>query len=469
MHSKWQPHYRRYVLVSCLSASISLGGCVSTAPSQFSAAAGSLQNGDPQTAQSLVKQSGSGEDDLLYNLEEGEVSRLQTPPQMTESTSAFLRADDTVRAWEDNTRSHLAEPLGKLGSYFLSDSLRSFEGKDYEKSLLNHRLAVNHLIEGDWEAARVETRKLTERETIIKRYREKEVDALTEEAQSKSVTKTPRVEDLSGYPVEIFNDPEVKALKNSYQSAASHYLAGFIFEALGEPGLAAPGYRQAIELRPDVPFLKEGLRHLDRHPKKGKDSDVLFIVETGMLSPIESQKISVPLPLRTGPVILTAAYPVIRPSQSLFNPRSLTVDKQSVPLAMTTNIDAMSRRAVKDDMPSIILRNATRMATTAAAQIAAQQMKDKNGNTSPVGTLISLAIGIGSSWATEADTKHWTTLPAQIYMGRTKLKTGTQSLTINTPAGSRTVDVNIDGKYSVVYLRILGNDVVALASKAAPN
>ena len=46
------------------------------------------------------------------------------------------------------------------------------------------------------------------------------------------------------------------ALKNGYQNALSHYLAGFMYEVLGESGLAAPGYRKAIELKPETGVLK---------------------------------------------------------------------------------------------------------------------------------------------------------------------------------------------------------------------
>ncbi len=70
-----------------------------------------------------------------------------------------------------------------------------------------------------------------------------------------SAKKTPRrrrkteYKDLQGYPVPALDAPEVVGLKNSYQSAFSHYLSGFVYEALGENDLAAPGYRKAAELR----------------------------------------------------------------------------------------------------------------------------------------------------------------------------------------------------------------------------
>ena len=86
--------------------------------------------------------------------------------------------------------------------------------------------------------------------------------------------RAPSLSELNGYPVETIDNPAVNALSNSYQSALSHYLAGFVYEALGEPSLAAPGYRLANELQPDHPLLEEALRGLDaRVARAGRRHD----------------------------------------------------------------------------------------------------------------------------------------------------------------------------------------------------
>src|SRR5690606_5178409 len=140
---------------------------------------------------------------------------------------------------------------------------------------------LNHAVLGDWESARIEMRKMHEREAVIAEFRAKEVEALKQEAEAKNI-KT-QLEDLKGYPVELLDSPEVAGLRNGYQSAFGHYLAGFVYEVMGEPGLAAAGYRQAIELRPDVTMLKSGLAELDRRVRnrRAKTTDTLIVVESG--------------------------------------------------------------------------------------------------------------------------------------------------------------------------------------------
>jgi len=123
-------------------------------------------------------------------------------------------------------------------------------------------MALNFLAMSDFDRARVAITQTHEREAVIADLRAKEVAAVERDASKRGASTS--FKELNGYPVQTIDNPQVNALKNSYQSALSHYLAGFIYEALGETSLAAPGYRQAIELQPNQPLLEEGLRGLDQ-------------------------------------------------------------------------------------------------------------------------------------------------------------------------------------------------------------
>src|SRR5690606_34936553 len=251
------------------AAALVLSGCavMRSHDSEMSATLQSAMSGQVDTA--LAKHESHnklGGKDFLYFLERGELLRLKG--DYAQSRDTWLQADEFVRQWEERTR--LAEAatnvLEQIGSVLINDKVRSYEGQDYEKVALAARLALNHAVLSDWEGARVEVRKMHEREAIIAEYRAKEVEELKAAAEEKNITTT--VETLEGYPIETLNSPDVTKLRNSYQSAFGHYLAGFIYEVLNEPGLAAAGYRQAIELRPDVPMLKQGLAGLDRRVKR---------------------------------------------------------------------------------------------------------------------------------------------------------------------------------------------------------
>ena len=128
------------------------------------------------------------------------------------------------------------------------------------------------------------------------------------------------IKEINGYPVETLNDPEVLELKNGYSNALSHYLAGFLYEVLGESGLAAPGYRKAIELKPNTGVLEEGLRGLDTRTsftwkRRQRMTDVLFLVEAGDAPARKPKAFTLPVPTGRGLVTASISYPVIEPSK----------------------------------------------------------------------------------------------------------------------------------------------------------
>ena len=119
--------------------------------------------------------------------------------------------------------------MGHVGAIFAGDSSREYEGQDYEKVMLTTRMAMDRVSLGDLDTARVEIKRIHEREAVIAEFRSRETAAAEQEAHDNGVR--PGGKELNGYPVETLNDPEVLKLKNGFQNALSHYLAGFVYEA----------------------------------------------------------------------------------------------------------------------------------------------------------------------------------------------------------------------------------------------
>ena len=93
---------------------------------------------------------------------------------------------------------------------------------------------------GDFENARVDIKRTHEREAIIA-----EVPLQGNPGGGRRSVQggAAAARELNGYPVETLNDPEVLALKNGYQNALSHYLAGFMVRSAGRVRPGCPGYR----------------------------------------------------------------------------------------------------------------------------------------------------------------------------------------------------------------------------------
>lgn len=386
---------------------------------------------------------------LLYNLERGELLRMDN--RYEDSTNAFLLADNRVKAWEEAAKTDPQKLMGTVGAALISERLKVYEGQDYEKVWLTTTLALNRVAVGDLENARVDIKRTHEREAVIAEYRAKETLAAEEEAKAKGATSAGK--EIDGYPVETLNDPEVLALKNGYSNALSHYLAGYLYEVLGESGLAAPGYRKAIELKPETGVLEEGLRGLDSRTsftwkRRQRMTDVLFLIEAGDAPARKPKSFTLPVPTGRSVVTVSISYPVIEPSTDA-PLGQISAAGFDFKLEKIVDVNVMARRALKDEMPGMVLRGFTRAITKGVLQDQLQ----KNGG------LLGGIIGAVASVATEqADDRMWRMLPGRVYVARGYLPPGTHQLTVNGRALPE--PVQIDGQYALVPMRLYNNSVL---------
>jgi hypothetical protein len=319
---------------------------------------------------------------------------------------------------------------------------------------------------GDYANARVAVTQMHELEAVIAELRSTEILKVEQDAQKRGASTS--FKELNGYPVQTIDNPEVNALKNSYQSALSHYLAGFVYEALGEPSLAAPGYRLANELQPNQPLLEEALRALDQRVSADYDglTDVLFVIGSGTAPALRSHAFRLPVVANDKFIQIAMSFPVMAATSTPYLPVRLTLnDGRSLDVARITSIDLMARRGLRDDMPGIMLRATVRATARVVAQYATQQQA-QNQNSAVMG-MVALAVLLGSMATESADERTWRTLPSEIAIARGRLPPGVHTITLQTPDGVRSVRLNVTGRYAVVDLRLLGHQVFVQSPEAA--
>ncbi len=431
---------------------------------------GALKTGNVDNAISDLESKNTSKDkDLLYYLEKGELLRMKG--SYDASRDQWLVADGRVRAWEDQAKSNPSKLLGSVGSVLVNDTTRVYEGRDYEKVFLNVRLALDHIANGNWDNARVEITKMHERESVIANFRSKEIDAAKKTAEEKGL-KVTSFKELDGYPVETLQDPAVIALKNSYESAFANYLAGFIYEALGEPSLSAPGYRMAAEMHPNDPIIDAGLSGLDARMKNRttKMVDTLFVIETGTAPAIKSKMIPIilPIPGRNGISLIATpiSWPVIAPSDTSIVPSTINVNNQHIPISLLTNVDVMARRALSDEMPGIIVRSSVRAITKGIAQKA---IDDNSGQLGMAGLFVSLAAKVATIASEVADERGWRSLPGFFSIGRMQLPEGINRVALQTVGGVQTKEIQVSGRYAVICLRTSGSSLYLAQSPYMPS
>ena len=411
-----------------------------------------LKNGNIEGALSVIEANNPDpEKDLLYYFEKGAV--LSAGGDFAQSQTTWRSAEQMIIERQDTIQTTGDKLLAAMGDHWgsiINDKLRRYDGYDYEKVMLTTQMALNQLALNDFDGARADIKKTHEREALIARQRELEYEKIEEAAKAQGARVHYR--DLQGYPVVMLESPAVIALKNGYQSAFSHYLAGFTYEALGEKDLAAPGYRQAIELRPDVAFFQQALRDLDSPGLKADESDVLIIVQSGLAPARSSVRVPYPVKLADGQVIVAnISFPVMVPDTSTPPVSQVSIDGRQKKLIAVNSITEMSLRTLRDDMPGIIQR------TTYRAFLAADvQGTDNRRNPSKASYV--------THWDNfeHADTRTWRTLPDLTQVVRMRLKKGEHLISLsNTTAPLK---IRIDQHRQMIGLRVLGGQIYANGS-----
>ena len=443
-----------------LSAVTLLSGCSAfrNYDSELAQTNQQLATGNVDAALTLLEKNNTGTDkDLLYYFEKGEL--LRAKGDLSGSQNAWTSADQVVGQWEDAVKLDSAKYLAQFGSFLVNDKVRRYEGYDYEKVMLTTQMALNLLAVNDFDGARTAIKRTHEREAVIADLRDKEYLKSEEEAEKEGI-KT-QYKDLQGYPVASLDAPEVVGLKNSYQSAFSHYLAGFVYEALGEKDLAAPGYRKAAELRPNTPLLEQALLDLDKSKVGADETDVLIVVQSGLAPARDSIRLPLPIPINGNLVITPLSFPVIKADTSTAPFAQIGVDGQQQNLTPLNSTTAMSRRALRDDMPGIILRTTVRAVSRGVAQ----------NNLNKTNPMAGLVLGIASAVAEGADTRTWRTLPDMTQVTRLRLKHGEHQVSLPNALGGTLVTVKADQRYQVITLRVVGNQVFTggLAAHVVPS
>ena len=450
-------------LVPVILVSSLLAGCVANPTRQYD---GELKEtvslvkvgAVKQALQQLEKNNEPGvitkDKDILYYLEKGELLTLDEDYPAGRDT--WLKADEFVREWEDSVKADASKVIGDVGSFLINDKTKRYDGQDYEKVMLSTNLTLSHVMQGNYDLARIEMKKTYEREKLIESFREKEYDKLQEDAKAQNASVD--VKQMKDYPMAELDTPEVNSLKNGFQNAFSHYLAGYFFEVTGESSLAEPGYRNALRLAPNSRIVQAGLKDVGRRRPGPKESDVLFVIESGFAPSWKSITIPIPIPRQSGFMVTPLSFPLIKAENKGFVPSSVSVAGKQLPVETLTNIDTMARRQLKDQMPSILLRSVIR----AVVKSVAQDQAYKGG--AVLGVLTNVATVVSE----QADDRSWRTLPERISVARATLPQGTQVIEFQTGVGSYKKEVAIANRFSIIPIRIADGSVYVGLPNALP-
>jgi hypothetical protein len=347
------------------------------------------------------------------------------------------------------------DPVGSIGKYVYSDSARVYKVPPTERLALNALNMLNYLAMDDLQGASVEARRFT----VAREY----------------------LESLAG--------------KNSKPSpgAFGSYVAGFIFEKLGEPDRALRYYEETLgagnfqALREPVlrlsaqsryvgGRLKAYLREVEASGSAQKnsqpasdepDGEILVILGLGRVPSKIPRRMAVGaavgyagLWVTGNPDILAhsvfkfVAYPELTMPDSQVTGAAVSLNGQDFPAELLTDLGAEITAEYETLKPKIIGAALTRMIARAVAAEGARYLASKEKKMT--GRLAALATEAALTGLDKPDTRSWTLLPGRIYVCRMRVKPGWHEIRVRLlgkAPQTRPMDVQVKpGGYSVVVV-----------------
>lgn len=400
--------------------------------------------------------------DILYNMEYGSIQRLQQNYEV--SSIYFSKAQNVIDLWASSWQSTTTGQLSNtMMSMLINDNVNDYQPRGYEKTFLTTLHALNHLDLNNMDNARIEIKRMYQVENAIQNYNQIMYNQAQENLKKETSSDEGSYiykEILKKYDFSDINSPKVLALKNSYQNAFSHYLAGFVFEALNEPSLSRPGYVKSGQLQPTNSLIQQSIDNIDKNirPKKNT-TDLLLVQEIGHAPQIKSKEINIPINFsgrnQDSPCMgmINIFYPTMIKDSLNQEIYGFNIDSRSMFPSPMVDVDLMTARSLGDETPHIIARNIA----SAVRNIATSQATCSSGGS--LGALLSLGTGIGSVFIDKADERNWNMLPSKVNINRLNLPYGVHSFDITINGIKYSKQINLTQPYQVLVYRILGNQV----------
>ncbi len=332
------------------------------------------------------------------------------------------------------------DTAGNIGKYVYSDSSEVYKTPPTERLALNAINMLNYLALGELQGASVEARRFT----VMREY----LDGLDERSHC----------------------------------AAGSYLAGFVFERLGDPNRALRYYEEALEggdlghLGDAVVRVSQGASYRGERlrgwlggrsggtgpaPSGDRPAELIVVLALGRV-PFKVQK-TVPIGFAIGyasafitgstsvlerTAMKVVRYPELVATRNRYSGGSVTIDGRQVSPVQLTDFSQEITREYEQLKPKIIGAALTRMIARA---IAAEGTR----RTGLLGTLGALVFEGAAAAHDVPDTRSWTLLPRQLHVARTTVEPGRHTVRIRlqgTPSHTveREVEVDASGFHVVV-------------------
>lgn len=359
----------------------------------------------------------SARNDVLFYLDRGMIQHFAG--MYRESFNDLNNAERLIE--EAFTRSITQD----IGALLLNDTVRDYQGENYEDLYINVFNALNFHAMGNIESSLVEIRRMNEKLVVLADRFQRVARRMIDSNQNVDPRQIPM---------------EASSFSNS---ALSRYLGILFYRAIGNMDSAridSQELARAFNLAPDIythPIPSSVNGELSIPAGRARLNVIAF---TGLAPIKESSHILIPLPFEFPNNSTRISLPVMvdRP-QSISRVEVVLDTGERFNLELLEDMSAVARETFRSTYTLTVIRSTVRAITrTTAAAIGANVARDRGGD--GMGLLVGVLGRTFSEASERADTRISRFFPARVLVGAINLTPGSYTVTVNFYGASRLIE-----------------------------
>jgi hypothetical protein len=391
--------------------------------------------------------------DLLWSLQAG-AGYLQIG-DCNSSVKYFDKSEEMLNYYDFESKT-----ADTAASILVNDNAVPYLGEEYDGVMVNTYKAVNFMIMGKYDLARVEFNRALDRQRRAKEHFANEIVKLKEQVAKEQQAKADV--DLN----RNIDNPEIgKIVQEKYPNLFEYqaypdfvnpfttYFAGLSFNLMGDSQKAVDLLKESAGMVAENQYIKEDFAATENAlDGKGKIENTVWVVfENGFGPTKEEVRFDLPLFVVSDKVnYFGIALPVLRPGQQAYSHLTINADGREYRTAVAADMERVIRTEFNKDFPGIL----TRAIVSATVKAAAQYAIEKNDRRREGMRLLSFAMTLYSAGTTAADVRIWSALPQDFQVARLPMPANRQ-LEIISPEGTKILNIKIDPCCNcVVYVKI---------------
>ena len=466
-------------LMTLLGLAVLLSACAGTRTSDPQAMNSHLDVSNYQAIAATYLKDGEPSYDSGSLLDALEAGKAFNDAGMWELSKEAFDAAGKQLAWKEDSVDTPAEVVNLLGTTLSSSAFGAYQGKIFEGGLIDYYQAINEIMMGNEQNARVDFNRFDVRmSNAVAQYaglrediRQENRAELSQENASlaSNSLEAAQGEFAAGVADVPRNQPDVKI-----RNAAGEFMSG-VFRATSSARADKNADKVIFPLREaaKASSSQAGVRLANRtanqlqrsgFTSKGK---VYVLYEDGKGPSFTEFRIDLPLFLMTDKVTYTGiALPKFQPGQPAFG-RLMFASTPSVEMTNITNTAGMEFNVA---YPGIVTKAVVSTVIKTAAQVAANAVIDSETKNAPLlGALMKLGVGAAQAASTQADVRAWANLPNTIQVA-TLNRPASGKLSMSASNGTKIKEITLpEGENVLVLVKASGvGGIPAVYTKALP-